>query len=152
MTSLAIKELIHIDVHAVSASGQDHAFNSSLIETLGKIFTLLHTLIQIIEIQALIKADSQSHDVPAGHSAVGVIAIAGNLLDFQLDTNIVRDAAVIVKVRNVFPKEALVTVGQNPTHIGMTILLQGGGKAVAVGEHLFGDFCNRFIGISIPIA
>ena len=102
--ALVVEEFIHVDVDAMAACGQDDALDTGLIEALRQIFALLDALVEIVEVLALIQTGSQRHDIAAGHAAVGVVAVAGDLLDLELDADIVFDRAVLVEVREVLPE------------------------------------------------
>ncbi len=86
----------------MAACGQDDALDTGLVEALRQIFALLDALVEIVEVLALIQTGGQRHDIAAGHAAVGVIAVAGDLLDLELDADIVFDRAILVEVRTFF--------------------------------------------------
>ena len=88
----------------MAACGQDDALDTGLIEALSQIFALLDALVEIVEVLALIQTGGQRHDIAAGHAAVGVIAVAGDLLDLQQYAHIGLHAAVLIEFREVLPE------------------------------------------------
>ena len=105
----------------------------------------------VVEVAGLIQAHGQSHDVAAAHAAVGVVAVAGDLLDLQQNAHVGLDGAVLVEVGELLPEQALVAEGQHTAHVGVTVFLGGHGEAVAVGEHLGGDLGDGLVGIALFI-
>ena len=145
MAPLAVEELVHVDIHRVAAGGQNHALDPGLVEALGQILALLHAAVHVTEVAALIQAAGQGHDVPAAHAAVGVVAVAGDLLDLQQHAHVGLDASVLVEVGELLPEQALITEGQHAAHVGVAVLLGGHGEAVAVREHFRGDLGDGFV-------
>ena len=145
VTALAVEELGHVDVHGMAAGGEHDALDTGLVEALSQVLALLHALVQIVEVAGLIQTHGQSHDVAAAHAAVGVVAVAGDLLHLQQNANVGLDGAVLVEVGEVLPEQALVAEGQHAAHVGVAVLLGGHGEAVAVGEHLGGDLGDGLI-------
>ena len=145
MAALAVEELVHVDVHGVAAGGQHDALDAGLVEALGQVVALGNTLVHVVEVAGLIQANSQSHDVTAGHAAVGVVAVAGDLLHLQQNAHIGLDGAVLVEVGELLPEQALVAEGQHAAHVGVAVLLGGHGERVAVLEHLGGDLGDGLV-------
>jgi len=148
VTALIIEELGHVNVNTVATGGQDNALDTGLVEALGQVFALLNAGLLIVEVALLVQTCSQSHDVTAGHAAVRVVAVAGDLLNLQANTDIEQQVAVLIKVGELSPETALVAEGQHATHVGVAVLLGGHGEAVAVAEHLGSDLGNGLIGIA----
>ena len=105
----------------------------------------------IAEVAALVEAAGQSHDVTAGHAAVGVIAVAGDLLDLDEHAHVGLHGAVLVEVRELLPEQAAVAEGQHTAHVGVAVLLGGHGEGVAVGEHLAGDLGDGLVGVAFLV-
>ena len=61
----------------------------------------------VVEVAALVHTDSQRHDVTAGHAAVGVVAVAGDLLDLQQNADVGLDGAVLVEVGSIKASTAM---------------------------------------------
>ena len=151
MIALAVEELIHVDVHSVAAGGENDALDASLVEALRQILALLHAVMHIAEVAALVEAAGQSHDVTAGHAAVGVIAVAGDLLDLDEHAHVGLHGAVLVEVGELLPEQAAVAEGQHTAHVGVAVLLGGHGEGVAVGEHLAGDLGDGLVGVAFLV-
>ena len=104
MTALAIEELIHIDIDGMAASGQHHAFDAGIVEALSQIVALCHALFHVVEVAAFVHTNSQRHNVTAGHAAIGVVAIAGDLLDLQANAHVHLRGPVFIEVGEVLPE------------------------------------------------
>ena len=151
MIALAVEELIHVDVHSVAAGGENDALDAGLVEALCQVLALLHAVMHVAEVAALIEAAGQSHDVTAGHAAVGVVAVAGDLLDLDEHAHIGLHGAVLVEVGELLPEQAAVAEGQHTAHVGVAVLLGGHGEGVAVGEHLAGDLGDGLVGVAFLV-
>ena len=95
MTALAVEELIHVDVYSVAACRQYNALDASVIEALCQIVALCNTLVHVVEVAGLVQTNSQSHDITTGHAAVGIVAVAGDLLNLQQNANVGLNGAAI---------------------------------------------------------
>ena len=151
MAALAVEELVHVDVHGVAAGGQHDALDAGLVEALGQVLALHGAVMLIVEVAGLVEAGGQSHDVTAGHAAVGVVAVAGDLLDLDEHAHVGLDGAVLVEVGELLPEQALVAEGQHAAHVGVAVLLGGHGEGVAVGEHLGGDLSDGLVGVAVLV-
>ena len=104
MAPLPIEKFVHIDVHGMAAGGEHNTLDPRVIKALRQIIALGHPLVHVVEVAAFIQAAGQRHDVPAAHTAVGVIAVAGDLLDLQQYAHIGLHAAVLIEFREVLPE------------------------------------------------
>ena len=129
----------------MAAGGQDDALDTVLVEALGQVLALHGAVMLIGKVAGLIEAGGQSHYVTARHAAVGVVAVAGDLLDLDEHAHVGLDGAVLVEVGELLPEQALVAEGQHATHVGVAVLLGGHGEGVAVGEHLGGDLGDGLV-------
>ena len=111
MVSLVIKEAIDINIDAVSARRLYHR-NAVLREGVCKVLALSDALVLIIKTGFLIKALCKRHDVVTGHSAVGVIAVSGDLAHLQQMPDVHLDGTVFIEFGEFFPEKPLVTEGQ----------------------------------------
>ena len=148
VAALAVEELGHVDVNTVAAGGQDDTLDTGLVEALSQVLTLLDAGFLIVEVALLVQTGCQSHDVTAGHTAVGVVAVAGDLLDLQLHADVSDQVALGIEVGELLPEAALVTEGQHTAHVGVAVLLGGHGEAVAVAEHLGSDLGDGLVSIA----
>ena len=129
----------------MSSGRKDHALDAVFVKTLGQVFALIHPLLQVLNAPALVQSRGQGHDVPAGHSAVRVVAVAGNLLYLQQNSHVRDHVSLRVKVGEILPEQALVPERKDAAHVGVAVLFQAGGKSVAVGKQLFCDGENGFV-------
>ena len=81
VAALAVKKLVHVDVHCVSAGRKHNALDAGLIKAFRQVIALGNALMHIVEVTGFIQTDSQRHDVATGHTAIGIVAVAGDLLD-----------------------------------------------------------------------
>ena len=95
---------VALDPACVAACRQDNALNASLVEAFCQIVALCNALVHVVEVAALVQANCQSHDVTAGHAAVGVIAVAGDLLDLQANAHVHLRGPVFIEVGEVLPE------------------------------------------------
>ena len=126
-------------------AGRTNALDTVLVEALGQVLALHGAVMLIGKVAGLIEAGGQSHYVTARHAAVGVVAVAGDLLDLDEHAHVGLDGAVLVEVGELLPEQALVAEGQHATHVGVAVLLGGHGEGVAVGEHLGGDLGDGLV-------
>lgn len=124
VAALAVEELIHVDVYSVAACRQYNALNASVVEAFCQVVTLSNTLVHVVEVAGLVQANCQSHDVTAGHAAVGIVAVAGDLLNLQQNANIGLNGAVFVEVGEVLPEQALIAECQHAAHVSVAVLLR----------------------------
>ena len=81
--------------------------NASVVEAFCQVVTLSNTLVHVVKVAGLVQANCQSHDVTAGHAAVGIVAVAGDLLNLQQNANVGLNGAVFVEVGEVFQNRPL---------------------------------------------
>ena len=151
MAALAVEELIHVDVYSVAACRQYNALNASVVEAFCQVVTLSNTLVHVVKVAGLVQANCQSHDVTAGHAAVGIVAVAGDLLNLQQNANVGLNGAVFVEVGEVLPEQALIAECQHAAHVSVAVLLSGHGECVAVGEHLGSDLSDGLVSVAFLI-
>ena len=135
----------------MAAGGQHHALDPVLVEALGQVLALHGAVMLIGKVAGLIETAGQGHDVTAAHTAVGVVAVAGDLLDLDQHAHIGLDGAVLVEVGELLPEQALIPEGQHTAHVGVAVLLGGHGEGVAVGEHLGGNLGDGLVGIAVLV-
>ena len=75
------------------------------------------------KVAGLVETGGQCHDVPAAHAAVGVVAVAGDLLDLDQHAHVGLDRAVLVEVGELLPEQALVPESQHAAHVGVAVFL-----------------------------
>ena len=151
MAALAVEELIHVDVYSVAACRQYNALNASVVEAFCQVVTLSNTLVHVVKVAGLVQANCQSHDVTAGHAAVGIVAVAGDLLNLQQNANVGLNGAVFVEVGEVLPEQALIAECQHAAHVSVAVLLSGHGECVAVREHLGSDLSDGLVSVAFLI-
>ena len=132
VAALAVEELIHVDVYSVAACRQYNALNAGIVEAFCQVVTLSNTLVHVVEVAGLVQANCQSHDITAGHAAVGIVAVAGDLLNLQQNAYVGNYVAVLVEIGEVLPEQTLIAECQHAAHVSVAVLLSGHGKCVAV--------------------
>ena len=77
----------------------------------------------VAEVAGLVQTSCQSHDVAAGHAAVGVVAVAGDLLNLDQNADVGLDGAVLVEVGELLPEQTLVAEREHAAHVSVAVLL-----------------------------
>ena len=116
----------------VFVTGGAGGIGKAIVEAFCKVVTLCNTFVEVVEVAGFFKTYSKSHHITTGHTAVRVVTVAGDLFNFDFNTNVECAVAFFVEVREVFPEETFVAECKHTTHVSMAVFLSGHCECVTV--------------------